>query len=93
MSVKAFLKLAEEKASQVFKRKSFRRNAGKRFQKMEEKAQQKSFLEVIRVGFFITFSHFEEYSVNDTGDDSTSNRSDPVNPLVRPCAHNNSGSK
>lgn len=40
---------------------------------------KKSFLEIIRVGFFITFSHFEEYPVDDSGDDAAGDRSDPVN--------------
>lgn len=36
-------------------------------------------LEIIRAGFFVTFSHFEENSVNDTGDDAAGNRANPIN--------------
>lgn len=39
----------------------------------------KDVLEIVRVGLFITFSHFEEYPVDGSGDDSTGNRTDPIN--------------
>lgn len=37
-----------------------------------------SFLEVIRIGLVITFSNFEEYSVDGSGDDASSDWTDPV---------------
>lgn len=57
----------------VSRRGRNRKLSGKRVDESRE-----SILEIIRVCLIVTFSHFEEYPVDDAGDDAAADWSDPV---------------
>lgn len=40
--------------------------------------RKKAFLEIIRIGFVVTFPNFEKDPVHDSGDDTASDGADPV---------------